>query len=199
MKYNILAHPSKGEYKEKGSTFMAYAHPITSIDQYKTLLTSYKADNPKACHVCSAYRFIEDKKLFEFSSDDGEPRGSAGLPLLNKLKSLELINVGVYVVRLFGGTKLGIPGLIRAYGSAIENAIDSGELNPWFETCMFQISCNYGQFNLVEKIVEKFNGEVCDKTFTTDVEIQVKINEKKGTEFQKELEEKINGKFFVKS
>ena len=199
MKYSILTHPSKGEYKEKGSIFTAYAHPITSINQYKSLLISYKADNPKACHVCSAYRFIVHKKLFEFSSDDGEPRGSAGLPLLNKIKSLELINIGVYVVRLFGGMKLGIPGLIKAYGLAFENALNYSEINTWFETCIFKISCKYEQFNLIKKIMEKFNGEVLQEKFTTVIEIEVKINAEKRTEFQKELEEKINGNFFIKS
>ncbi len=199
MKYNILAHPSSGEFKEKGSIFTAYAHPITSIDQYKALLISYKSHNPKACHVCSAYRFVKDNQPYEFYSDDGEPGGSGGLPILNKIKSSELINVGVYVVRVFGGTKLGIPGLIQAYGSAAEHAITNGELIEWFETCLFHIVCEYGQFSLVEKIIEKHDGDVIEKSFTTNVEIQVKIKVEKGDLFHKEMEEKINGKISVKS
>ena len=175
MKYNILAHPSSGEFKEKGSIFTAYAHPITSIDQYKALLTSYKSHNPKACHVCSAYRFVKDNQSYEFYSDDGEPGGSGGLPILNKIKSSKLINVGVYVVRVFGGSLLGIPGLIESYSTAGLSAIDSIKHYRWIQSSKILFSLSYEFEGVFKSLIKDFNAKIVSSTYLDEIEMLVSI------------------------
>ena len=110
---------------ERGSKFHAYAYPIKSEDEVTSILQALKKEHPKARHFCSALRLYPDASL-ERSNDDGEPSGSAGRPILGQLVKHELTNVFVVVVRYFGGTKLGIPGLIEAYKTSTANAISAG-------------------------------------------------------------------------
>src|SRR6187551_833896 len=109
-----IEKPSVAEYKDRGSKFLAYAFPISTADDFKKRLKELKEEHPKAAHHCFAYRLGNDKNNFR-SSDDGEPSGSAGKPILGQIDSKELTNVAVVVVRYFGGTLLGLPGLINAY------------------------------------------------------------------------------------
>lgn len=110
---------------ERGSKFHAYAFPVQTEDEVHSILQSLKKDHPKARHFCSALRLHPDASL-ERSNDDGEPSGSAGRPILGQLIKHNLTNVFVVVVRYFGGTKLGIPGLIEAYKTSTANAINTG-------------------------------------------------------------------------
>lgn len=110
---------------ERGSKFHAYAFPIRSEDEVPGILHALKKEHPKARHFCSALRLHPDASL-ERSNDDGEPSGSAGRPILGQLVKHDLTNVFVVVVRYFGGTKLGIPGLIEAYKTSTANAISAG-------------------------------------------------------------------------
>ena len=98
MNYYTIKKIGSGEYKNRGSKFFSYLHPLDSINEYKHLVSIYRKDFPEACHVCSAYRLFVGSRVDEYGSDDGEPRGTAGLPLLNQLKRNQLINVAVYVV-----------------------------------------------------------------------------------------------------
>ena len=119
----ILAKPTTGEYKEKGSSFHAVSEPASSADHVKSILLTLKEQFPDASHICYAYRIKKDKSLDEFSSDAGEPKGSAGISILNVLKRNHIVNGVIFVIRYFGGTKLGVPGLLHAYGTAAEDAI----------------------------------------------------------------------------
>ncbi|MDX1479689.1 MAG: YigZ family protein [Saprospiraceae bacterium] len=121
--YLTLAAPSEGRYTEKGSKFLTSVYPVSSPEDLAEALQTVRAAHPKARHVCYAWRLLEDGRLVEYSTDAGEPGGSAGLPILNALKSAELIQVVAIVVRYYGGTKLGIPGLIQAYRTSTEDAI----------------------------------------------------------------------------
>jgi uncharacterized YigZ family protein len=112
---------------ERGSKFHAYAFPVQTEDEILPILHSLKKDHPKARHFCSALRLYPDASL-ERSNDDGEPSGSAGRPVLGQLIKHDLTNVFVVVVRYFGGTKLGIPGLIEAYKTSTANAISAGTI-----------------------------------------------------------------------
>ncbi len=107
---------------ERGSKFHAYAYPVQTEDEVYSILQVLKKEHPKARHFCSALRLHPDASL-ERSNDDGEPSGSAGRPILGQLIKHDLTNVFVVVVRYFGGTKLGIPGLIEAYKTSTVNAI----------------------------------------------------------------------------
>ena len=120
--YNTIEKPSIAEFKDRGSKFIAYAFPITDVRQFKENLALIKKEHPKATHHCFAYRIGLDGNNFRVS-DDGEPSGSAGRPMLGQVDSKQLTNVLVIVVRYFGGVLLGVPGLINAYKTAATLAL----------------------------------------------------------------------------
>jgi len=120
--YNTIEKPSIAEFKDKGSKFLAYAFPVTDVRQFKENLARIKKEHPKATHHCFAYRIGLDGNNFRVS-DDGEPSGSAGRPILGQIDSKQLTNVLVIVVRYFGGVLLGVPGLINAYKTAAALAL----------------------------------------------------------------------------
>ena len=112
---------------DRGSKFHAYAFPVQSEQEVSALLLRLRKEHPKARHFCTAFRLFPDASL-ERSNDDGEPSGSAGKPILGQLIKNNITNILVVVVRYFGGTKLGVPGLIEAYKTSTSNAIDSGNI-----------------------------------------------------------------------
>lgn len=115
--YNTIEQPSQAEYKDRGSKFMAYAYPVNAVEDFKKQLQELKKQHPKAAHFCFAYRIGLDGNQFRVS-DDGEPSGTAGKPILGQIDSKEVSNISIVVVRYFGGTLLGVPGLINAYKMA---------------------------------------------------------------------------------
>src|ERR1700704_2284357 len=112
--YQTISQQSLAEFKDRGSRFLAYAYPVKTVDEFKEKLQLLKKEHPKAVHHCFAYRIGLDGNNFRVN-DDGEPSGSAGRPILGQIDSKQLTNVLVIVVRYFGGTLLGVPGLINAY------------------------------------------------------------------------------------
>jgi len=115
--YFTIEQPALAEFKDRGSRFLAYAFPMQATDDFKKQLQVLKKEHPKAAHHCFAYRLGLDGNNFRVS-DDGEPSGSAGRPILGQIDSKNITNGGVVVVRYFGGTLLGVPGLINAYKTA---------------------------------------------------------------------------------
>ncbi|MBS1531433.1 MAG: YigZ family protein, partial [Bacteroidetes bacterium] len=111
--YLTIEKPAEGVFRDRGSKFMAYAYPITSEPDIKLIIAGLKQEHPKANHYCYAMRLSTDRSVFRIN-DDGEPSGTAGRPILNVLLSRNLTNLVVVVVRYFGGTLLGVPGLINA-------------------------------------------------------------------------------------
>ena len=123
MEEVTLSSKSEGRYNEKGSTYSALAIPVSDVAEVKTNLHQLKKQFPDASHICYGYRVKENDRLDEFATDAGEPKGSSGIPILNVLKRKHLVNVVIFVIRYFGGSKLGIPGLINAYGTAAEKKL----------------------------------------------------------------------------
>lgn len=115
--YNTIEQEGLAEFKERGSKFLAYSFPFADATLLKSILQKLKKDHPKANHFCFAYRVGADGNNFR-SSDDGEPSGSAGKPILGQIDSKEITDILIVVVRYFGGTLLGVPGLINAYKSS---------------------------------------------------------------------------------
>lgn len=115
--YYTIEKQGSAEFKDRGSRFIAIATPIATVEDFKQVLNDIKKEHPKATHHCFAYRLGLDGNIFRVS-DDGEPSGTAGRPILGQIDSKGLVNVLVVVVRYFGGTLLGVPGLINAYKSA---------------------------------------------------------------------------------
>src|ERR1700710_1488137 len=114
--YYTIEKEATAEFKDRGSKFIAYACPVKNVEEYKEKLNALKKEHAKATHHCFAYRIGLDGNNFRVS-DDGEPSGTAGKPILGQIDSKELTNVLVIVVRYFGGSLLGVPGLINAYKS----------------------------------------------------------------------------------
>lgn len=125
--YKTVKEESEGLYKEKGSKFIGYVVACYSEEEAKKYLDQWRKDHFQARHLCYAYRFGLDHKQVR-SNDDGEPNNSAGIPILGQIQSYELTNVLIGVVRYFGGTKLGVGGLVQAYKTAAKEAIESAEI-----------------------------------------------------------------------
>jgi uncharacterized YigZ family protein len=162
--YKTISKPSEGTFKDKGSKFIAYAYPFRDENELKDLLASVKSEHPKARHWCYAYRLSPDRTVFRIN-DDGEPSGSAGRPILNTLLSNDLTDIIVIVVRYFGGTLLGIPGLINAYKNATQEALDVAEIIEKTQEDVYKIDFDYLQMNDVMRIIKEDNLEILKQDF----------------------------------
>lgn len=132
-KYKTISDATTGDFRDRGSKFLAFAYPVDSVATIKERIQALKKAHPKAVHHCFAYRLGTDKTVFR-ASDDGEPAGSAGRPILGQIDSNELTNLLVVVVRYFGGSLLGIPGLIHAYKTATTEALAIATvIEKWME------------------------------------------------------------------
>lgn len=154
--YYTIEKPSIAEFKERGSKFIAYAFPIADIAEFKLRLAEIKKEHPKATHHCFAYRLGLDNNIFRVS-DDGEPSGSAGKPILGQIDSKQVTNVLVIVVRYFGGTQLGIPGLITAYKTTAAFALQTTAIVQKPVLHHFKLQFDYTQMNEVMMVVKQFD------------------------------------------
>jgi uncharacterized YigZ family protein len=157
--YYTIEKTATAEFKDRGSRFIAYACPIRSVEEFKLQSSEIRKQHPKATHHCFAYRLGLDGNSFRVS-DDGEPSGSAGRPILGQIDSKGLVNVLVVVVRYFGGTLLGVPGLINAYRSATALAL---QLTPLVQKQVeqeFKVHFDYTQLNDVMIMIRQFNCRV---------------------------------------
>ncbi len=152
--YYTIEQPSFAEFKDRGSKFLAFAYPITSALDFKKYLQDLKKEHPKAVHHCFAYRLGFTGDEFR-SSDDGEPSGSAGKPILGQIDSKKLCNVAVIVVRYFGGSLLGVPGLINAYKTASVLALQMVPIIQKPITTQLKIEFDYQLINDVMVIVKQ--------------------------------------------
>lgn len=154
--FHTIEKPSTAEFKDRGSRFVAYAFAISGVEDFKKRIKELKEEHPKAVHHCFAYRLGTDGTNYR-SSDDGEPSGSAGKPILNTIDSKGLTNAAVVVVRYFGGTLLGVPGLINAYKTAASFAL---QLTPIVQKPILQdytLEFSYDLMNEVMIVVKRFN------------------------------------------
>ena len=160
--YYTIEKPSVEEFKEKGSKFIAYAYPIETTDNFKKLLQNLKKEHPKAVHHCFAYRIGTDGNNFRVS-DDGEPSGTAGRPILGQIDSKEITNTAIIVVRYFGGTLLGVPGLINAYKTAATLALQVVPIIQKQVETNFNIQFDYTQMNEVMMVMKQYNCTIISK------------------------------------
>ncbi|HZH54819.1 MAG TPA: YigZ family protein, partial [Sphingobacteriaceae bacterium] len=152
--YRTILKPSEGIFRDRGSKFIGYAYPMTDENNLKDLLGEVKALHPKARHHCYAYRLTPDRSVFRIN-DDGEPSGSAGRPILNTLLSYDVTNVLIVVVRYFGGTLLGVPGLINAYKAAAKEALDAAEIVEKTVNDIYELTFEYLSLNDVMRVVKE--------------------------------------------
>jgi uncharacterized YigZ family protein len=154
--YYTITQASTAEFKDRGSKFIAYAFPVETADDFKKQLQGLKKEHPKAVHHCFAYRIGTDGNNFR-SSDDGEPSGTAGKPILGQIDSKELTNTAVVVVRYWGGTLLGVPGLINAYKMATSMALQVTPIIQKQVELKYSIEFDYTQVNDVMMVLKQFN------------------------------------------
>ena len=152
--YQTIEKESTAEFKDRGSRFIAYAFPVLSAEDFKKRLKELKEEHPKAAHHCFAYRIGTEGNNYR-SSDDGEPSGTAGRPILGQMDSKSLTNVAIVVVRYFGGTLLGVPGLINAYKTASSSALQAGTVvkKPVFVN--YRLQFDYTVLNDVMRIAKR--------------------------------------------
>ena len=153
--YHTIEKTSVAEFKDRGSKFLAYAFPIQSVEDFKKRLKELKEEHPKAAHHCFAYRLDVDGNNFR-SSDDGEPSGSAGKPILGQIDSKGLTNVAIIVVRYFGGTLLGVPGLINAYKTSSSLALQLTAIIQKPVLVQYELHFDYTLMNDVMMVVKRF-------------------------------------------
>ncbi len=174
--YLTIAGESEGSYKEKGSKFIAFAFPVSSEDEIKARLEDLRKEYYDARHHCYGYIYGHNGEHFR-ANDDGEPGHSAGDPILGQIKSRELTDTLVVVVRYFGGTKLGVSGLIGAYKTAAAEALDANEVVKKEISASFRFSFPYEEMNSVMKLVKDLNLKILnqgyDEQCTLDVEVIV--------------------------
>lgn len=153
--YNTIEVPGTAEFKDRGSKFIAYAYPIAEVNDFKEKLAALKKEHPKAVHHCFAFRLGLDGNTFRVS-DDGEPSGTAGRPILGQIDSKQATNILIVVVRYFGGTLLGVPGLINAYKMVSSMVLQVTAVVPKPILIAYRVQFDYTQMNDVMKLVKQF-------------------------------------------
>ncbi|WP_316843593.1 YigZ family protein [Pedobacter psychrodurus] len=172
--YKTIEIASEGIFRDKGSKFMAYAYPIRSEVEVKPIMTKLRAEHAKANHFCYAYRLTPDRNVFRVN-DDGEPSGTAGRPILNCLLSEDITNVLIVVVRYFGGTLLGVPGLINAYKTASIEAIKASTIVCKTVNDVYEAHFEYLQMNDVMKLSKEENLQILGQQFDTDCILKFEV------------------------
>ena len=174
--YITISSPGEAVYKEKGSKFLSFAFHVDGEDEVDALRKDFKKKYYDATHVVYAFRIGPDGEQFR-AADDGEPSGSSGLPVLNTIKSKNITNVVVLVVRYFGGTKLGIPGLIDAYSQAAAMALDAAETEERLVTETINVSVPYSQMNYVMRVVKDQDLQIAEMGGSVDCEMKILVRQ----------------------
>ena len=162
--FRTIQNTGEGVYKEKGSKFYGYAYPCHSVDVIKEHLNRLRKENPGCVHVCYAYCLGSKKEDYRYS-DDGEPSNSAGAPIYGQIKSFELTNVLVAVVRYYGGTNLGVGGLINAYRTAAKEAFENATIIEDEDRETVELTFTYEAMPFVMNVVKASNCEILEQDF----------------------------------
>lgn len=172
--YFTIAKASEGFYKEKGSKFLAFAYPVASEDEIKDCLEGLRKQYYDARHHCYGYIYGAHSEHYR-ANDDGEPGHSAGDPILGQIKSRNLTNTLVVVIRYFGGTKLGVSGLIHAYKTAAAEALDANEIISCDITRSMRFSFPYESMNTVMKLVKDLDLKITHQGYEAECSLEVAV------------------------
>ena len=176
--FKTIASPSTEIlFKEKNSKFFGYAFPVTTEDEIKLHLDKLRKQHLGACHFCYAFQ-LGSETLFFRINDDGEPNNSAGMPIYGQIQSFGLTNVLVVVVRFFGGVKLGVGGLISAYKTAAQMALEESVILEKTIDVHFQISFDYKNMNKVMRIIKEKNLEIISQQMKESCQIKIATRKK---------------------
>ena len=172
--FRTIAKSSEGVYKEKGSKFYGYGIPVQSVQEVKEHLDSLRKENHGCVHVCFAYCLGSKKEDFRYS-DDGEPSNSAGAPIYGQIKSFDLTNIVIAVVRYYGGTKLGVGGLINAYRTAAKEAIENATIIEDEERNLIEVLFTYEAMPFVMNVVKNSDCKIIEQDFQTSPRLKLSI------------------------
>lgn len=172
--YKSIAGATQGLFKDNSSRFIAFAYPVESVEEVKPIVDKLKTQYHDARHHCYAYRIGYKKELFR-ANDDGEPSGSAGRQILSTIDSMDLSDVLVVVVRYFGGIKLGIPGLIRAYRTSTEDALSKAEIYTKIASETVTVRFDYLKMNDVMRIIKEIGAKIVDQEMDLECTYSVRV------------------------
>ena len=189
--YLTIAEAAEAIYKERSSKFLAYAYPVESEEEIKVLLDALRKEYYDATHHCYAYRLGAQGEVFR-ANDDGEPSGTAGKPILGQLLSSELTNCLVVVVRYFGGTKLGVSGLIQAYKESTAEVIAASKIVERTVDRIVDIAFSYISMNGVMRIIKELSPRIDEQVFDNLCTMRLRIRESEAEMLISKLE-KVEG------
>jgi len=189
--YRTIENHSEGIYKEKGSKFLAFAYPVSSEEEISQCLADIRKQYHDARHHCYAWRLGPEKLRYRVN-DDGEPSGSAGKPILGQIQSRDLSNILLVVVRYFGGTLLGVGGLIRAYRSAASDALDKNVLAERRVFDKMKLEFEYLRMNSVMKLIKDYHLDFEDQLFDLNCSLILSVWKRKSEQVFREFS-KIEG------
>ncbi len=172
--YRTIKHRSEGVFRDKGSKFLAFAFPVYTADEIKRKLDELRKEYHDARHHCYAFRLGADRERYR-AYDDGEPSGSAGNPILGQIRSNDLSNILIVVVRYFGGTLLGVGGLINAYRTAAANAIEEATIITAAERDLIGINFPYSMMNEIMKIIRDEGMKIQEQGFAENCQIKALV------------------------
>ena len=190
--YYTISNEARAEIKIKGSRFIASANSVASTEQTLEFLNGIRAEFYNATHNCFAYQIGKEGKEYR-TSDDGEPSGSAGKPILFAIKKFDLSDIIVVVTRYFGGTKLGVGGLVRAYSDATEAVLQTSEKKPVHLTKKVAIKCSYGELSTVKRLLDSMAVSFQEK-YTDSVSITALIHFSEAEDFVKAVISNTNAR-----
>ena len=179
--YFTIETTAVAEFKDRGSKFLAYSFPLKNVDDFKKHLQALKKEHPKAAHHCFAYRIGNDGNTFRVS-DAGEPSGTAGKPILGQIDSKNLTSILIIVVRYFGGTLLGVPGLINAYKTAASLVLQCTPVVQKVVEMNYELQFNYTEMNDVMRIIKQFNCTIHKNEMQLFCKIEIGIPQNKRDE-----------------
>ena len=171
-----IAEPAEAIYKERSSKFLTYAYPVESEEEIKVLLEALRKEYYDATHHCYAYRLGAQGEVFR-ANDDGEPSGTAGKPILGQLLSADLTNCLVVVVRYFGGTKLGVSGLIQAYKESTAEVIAASKIIEKTVDRNIRVEFSYISMNGVMRVIKELSPRIDEQVFDNLCTMQLRIRE----------------------
>lgn len=191
--YFTVVKPAEGLFKDRGSKFMGFVFPVRSESEIKAQLAALRKQHPSANHHCYAWRLGADKAAFR-ANDDGEPSNSAGKPILAQIQSRDLTNVLVVVVRYFGGTLLGVSGLINAYKHAAAEALNNAAIEEQFIMFEYSVSFGFDDLSAVMRILKENDASITGTAYDEQNTITFRVKK----HYSERLEEKFRGLYAAK-
>ena len=187
--YKTIKNPSEEViFKDRGSKFLGYAYPISSENEVAPLITNLKEKHHKARHWCYAWRLGVENNRFR-ANDDGEPNNSAGQPIYGQILSFELTNVLIVVVRYFGGTKLGVGGLINAYKTAAKMALEESEVIKKTIDTHFELNFEYVNMNKVMRLIKEKKINLLKQEMQMDCNFEISVRKKNADNIKKAFDD----------